>query len=358
MRRALQAPKLRDEVVADSNVGTKPAPENKQPASGPGVEFRGNPIYSPNDSLAKAASKLANLKAPSNAAATTGKSATQSAAVETSNASKQSSKPRLSDAAATPGYRPEGNYRSTGGGGAAGGGGDDEVPLAARSLITKRNRRKSVYQRPTRYGDWFDGDDDELEKMVDKFNDDEDGEKAIEAAAAVAQAEKKREQKDRAARRKSAFPALALRESIALHRKEEEEEEKAEEEAKKETVVDLTAPTAAAAAAAASPSEIGTDIANKVRAIADGLCDRLDGLIEESPALARGAKRDDKSLRDKLLESWEGRVSLFTKRAFLSSLFLPSFLPSFLPHINTLTTTSPKHPTYHSIYYKNFTFYN
>ena len=111
-------------------------------------------------------------------------------------------------------------------------------------------------------------------------------------------------------------------------------------------------------AAAASPSEIGTDIANQVRAIADGLCDRLDGLIEESPALARGAKRDDKSLRDKLLESWEGRVSLFTKRAFLSSLFLPSFLPSFLPHINTLTTTSPKHPTYHSIYYKNFTFYN
>lgn len=89
--------------------------------------------------------------------------------------------------------------------------------------------RNSMVQRPARYGDWFDGDDAELEKMVDEFNDEQ-----------VQQGNKKD----------------------------------------------------------------GSDVARHVREIADGLCSQLDSLIDESEL---EGSADEQSLRDKLLESWEGK---------------------------------------------------
>jgi len=109
--------------------------------------------------------------------------------------------------------------------------------LAAMSVISKRNRRKSVFQRPSRYGDWFDGDDDELEKMVEDFNESDEDENG----------------------------------GLRQERRRDH----------------------------------GEDIAKKVHDITDGLCSKLDTLIEESPG---HDSTYDKSLRDQLLESWEGKV--------------------------------------------------
>lgn len=112
--------------------------------------------------------------------------------------------------------------------------------LAAHSVISKRDRRKSVFQRPARYGDWFDGDDDELEQMVEEANE-EDGENVDDERRGVEN--QSRGMKD--------------------------------------------------------------DVARRVHEITNGLCNELDTLIEESP-MVRDAERD-RSLRDKLLESWEGK---------------------------------------------------
>lgn len=296
MRKAMQAPKLR----TGNGAGQQDAParaDAKQASGTSGVEFRGNPVYSPDDSLAKAASKLANLKAAGNtlnksnaaAAAATPKPAARTEPAQDPHAA--SRKPRPSDAA-TPGWRPEVE-------GIRGAEVEEDVPLAAKQLINQRRRRKSVYQRPTRYGDWFDGDDEELERMVDEFNDD-DEEAAAQQAEQEAHAQRRREQRDRAARRKSAFPAISQRENaIAAEQAEAQEEEEAQ-------ALDIEAASGPHAPPAAA---LGNDIASKVRAIADGLCERLDGIIEESPMVRQ---RDEKSLRDKLVESWEGRVRYIT----------------------------------------------
>jgi hypothetical protein len=291
MRKALQTPKLRND-----NEGI----QLQQDEYDSNPDFRGNPVYSPEEAnLVKAASKLESLHQKSVSLANKNKSATVAATPEANSGKLSKSavgdqipahKPRPSDAA-TPGWRPSG--------GASAAAAAEEVPLAARTLMAKRSRRKSVFQRPTRYGDWFDGDDDELEQMVDDINGDEE---AAREAHQEALAQRKREKMNsgRAAptrrSRQQALPTTA------------EEEEEAEKTA---TPVAPTAPIL-------SSTDLGTDIANKVRAIADGLCERLDGLIEESPALPRGAKRDDKSLRDKLLESWEGRVGFLLLFLLLS----------------------------------------
>ena len=298
MRKAMQAPKLRTgNAPAGQQIATAKVEAKHQASSSSGVEFRGNPIYSPDDSLAKAASKLANLKAAgstlnrSNAAGTAAAATPKPAARPEQSAQEYaaSRKPRPSDAA-TPGWCPEVE-------GIRGAEVEEDVPLAAKQLMNQRRRRKSVYQRPTRYGDWFDGDDEELERMVDEFNDDEE-----EGAQQDAQqAQRRREQRDRAARRKSAFPTMAQREPSASE-ENDQEEHKAQEAYMAPAAEAVSCPTAAAAPAAA----LGNDIASKVRAIADGLCERLDGIIEESPMVR---KPDEKSLRDKLVESWEGRVS-------------------------------------------------
>jgi len=275
MRKALQAPKLR--VPGDiPGTGHSAAPDEDFDKN---LEFRGNPIYSPEDSLAKAASKLANIKAsggvikPPEAAGVPDQRKGSADSVSPEIQGDETRKPRQSDVA-TPGWRPEaeGSHAVK----------DQEVPLAAKTLITKRNRRKSVYQRPARYGEWFDGDDDELDKMVDGYNEDEENDGPPHEAMAEAH---RQELKDRANRRKSAFPAVDMKRTSA-----------------KETTMTPEAGSASV--------QVGSDIANKVRAIANGLCEQLDGLIEESPAVGKLEKPDEgKSLRDKLLESWEGRVS-------------------------------------------------
>ncbi len=294
MRKALQAPKLRNAnegILSDSYASGDAV--NQQPDEyDSNHSFRGNPMYSPEDvNLAKAASKLENLHQKSISIAKT-KPAATTAEVAPGKLSKTASdqipahKPRAAEVA-TPGWRPAGASKS----GAAAA---EEVPLAAGDLMVKRDRRKSVFQRPTRYGDWFDGDDEELEQMVDEFNGDEE---AAREAHEEALARRKRERMEARAAptrrsRQQALPTTA------------------EEDIEEENVATTKAatPLAGSLPLVSNSADLGTDIANKVRAIADGLCERLDGLIEESPALARGAKRDDKSLRDKLLESWEGRV--------------------------------------------------
>ena len=160
------------------------------------VELRGNPVYSPEDSHAVKADELDKENMPAGGLG----NATPAAAKQQQQTT-------------------EGRAR-----------------LAAMSVISKRNRRKSVFQRPSRYGDWFDGDDDELEKMVEDFNE------------------------------------------------SDEDESGGVKERKKDH---------------------GEDIAKKVHDITNGLCSKLDTLIEESPAHDSGY---DRSLRDQLLESWEGKV--------------------------------------------------
>lgn len=142
----------------------------------------------------------------------------------------------------------------------------EEVPLAAKTLMKAHNRRKSVFQRPSRYGEWFDGDDDELERMVEEEECDEIND---------------------------ALPHKAAQD----------------------------------------------DVANKVHAIANSLCEKLDGLIEESPAV-KAAPTDSKSLRDKLLESWEGRV-WHSLQALLLLLLLSLHL-IITPHQYLLKQIEPK----------------
>jgi hypothetical protein len=289
MRKAMQAPKLR-------STGTTTSDTHHEE-----IEVRGNPIYSPEDSLAKAASKLAHLKASAAAAPPSTSTLAPTTTTPYGSQHPNDASTTAADATTTPGWHPAAAETSR-----------EDVPLAARSLISKRNRRKSVYQRPARYGEWFDGDDEELERIVKDEDDDgqtggknskTDGEHAsskvtttvlaptkpvaADSEENAGAAARRQQHKERAARRKSAFPALGGGRGMTLHAA-------ADEDAPQQSQVREP-----------SPSNAGSDIADKVRAIADGLCERLDGIIEESPAVKR--LRDDRSLRDKLVESWEGR---------------------------------------------------
>lgn len=91
-------------------------------------------------------------------------------------------------------------------------------------IENKRHSGGQSRKKPARYGDWFDGDDAELEKMVDEFNDEQQVEKE--------------------------------------------------------------------------------DVARHVQEITDGLCSQLDILIDENEL---DGNVNEQSLRDKLLESWEGK---------------------------------------------------
>jgi hypothetical protein len=285
MRKALQAPKLRNDNGGIPSNSYEASQQHEEYDSSLG--FMGNPLYSPEEAnLAKAASKLENLHQKSishvknKAAATTPEAAGKLS--KTALGDQIPAHKPLPSEVATPGWRPAAQSKVA----AA-----DDIPLAARTLMAKRNSRKSVFQRPTRYGDWFDGDDDELEEMVDEFNGDKEA-----AREAHDEAQRKGEKME------GGRPGPTRRSKQAALPATSEEGER------ERTGTPLAA---SSGVPLVSPTDLGTDIANKVRAIADGLCERLDGLIEESPALPRGAKRDDKSLRDKLLESWEGRVSFF-----------------------------------------------
>lgn len=122
--------------------------------------------FSPDDSLAAAASKLAHLKASgvgAAAAASARLSAEQSlaeaAAAEAVTEQPQAlaaapecpavpSAPQSPPLMASPEYQPEASKASDD---------DESVPLAARTALTKRHRRKSQHQGPERFGDWFTG---------------------------------------------------------------------------------------------------------------------------------------------------------------------------------------------------------
>lgn len=238
---SMLVPKLRGQQENQPEAG---APlQSRSPAMQP------NPCYSPDDSLQQAASKLANLRKltaaqpvaagsklaplvprldlaqpaaaePSQAPATrdpepqsqlpfpqerpaqaplaqAAEAAAPPPASPTFNASPSPGRQQrggssaCAAAADTPGYRPEAEPRCAAAGSGEGGGGGEEVPLAARTAIAKRHRRKSVH-RVERFGEWFSGDDAELDQTLQEYNRPPADEPRM----------------TRAQRRKSALPAL------------------------------------------------------------------------------------------------------------------------------------------------------
>lgn len=284
MRKALQAPTLKSggaSTALPPDTYTPPATQKQQTTSNSNIEFRGNPVYSPDsDSLAKATKKIAALKRQED------KVGDQRKPVATLIPSRPSRKTSDAAAAVTPGHdngprgaikQEEGEENSSNSNNpAAQAKGNEDMPLAARSLIAKRHRRRSVFQRPSRYGEWFDGDDDELDRMVES-SDDDDNDRGDDTEIIINRPRSTSAEQEHAILKAAMTPSMQKTKTMPSSSK-----------------TPLLAPP-------------GSDIVRKVRAIADGLCERLDGLIEESPALPRGGRKDEKSLRDKLLESWEGR---------------------------------------------------
>lgn len=306
MRKAMQAPKLR----SMSTVATTPSVNSTsidKNGEGENLELHGNPIYSPEDSLAKAASKLAHIKASSTPARTSSTAKERSdQVVETSTAAARQ-RECVTPAVREPQKAENHNEER------------EEIPLAARSLISKRNRRKSIFQRPARYGEWFDGDDDELERMVGSDND-EDEANSVENQKGTKKDRRADKNLNCTGRNRLTTDALASKSNNAQaqHRQSNQEKERARQPKDNPTpdnkAVDKSLKHPENEIPALSAKEVskssppGTDVVHKVRAITEGLCDKLDGLIEESPAVGHlGRPKDDRSLRDKLLESWEGR---------------------------------------------------
>jgi hypothetical protein len=110
-----------------------------------------NPIFSPDDSLLRAATKLAGLKlkpqaGPSNEAAGDEEQRQAAPSAYQIPELQRGTSPELPDAS----HKPE-----------------DAPRLAARTAI--RERRKSVFH-PQRYGQWFSGDDMELDQQLKAYN--------------------------------------------------------------------------------------------------------------------------------------------------------------------------------------------
>jgi hypothetical protein len=320
MRKALQAPKLRGESSSEAPFAG-PGPSSKSLSQNPkgeaekasSMHYNSNPIYSPDDSLAKAATKLASIKASADLRGAPAPATKQQPDAPSHNHQQANQEQKKKPRGSSPGYRPD----LEGVRAAAATGGAPNTGPAAR---TKRQRRKSVFAPADRYGDWFTGDDTELDQQLEQYNDDDE-----EAAAAGvgprpqqrggAEATRGRERVappspppaarqqnnnenngkpvGRSQRRKSIHPAAAQAQAATAAQTPPPQREE-------------RSPVVVPAAAAPGP-----DVAQKVRAIANDLCSKLDGLIEETPAEQRRlAARDGRSLREKLLESWEGRVSI------------------------------------------------
>lgn len=111
--------------VAKLDAAAQPS-VSRLPKAGPSIVE--NPAFSPEDSLQKAATKLANLKAPN------------------------SNKKFLTTPEAAPSKESKEKQR-----------------LAAMSALQKRERRNNSHK----FGDWFDGDDKDLEETLGEFNDEE-----------------------------------------------------------------------------------------------------------------------------------------------------------------------------------------
>jgi hypothetical protein len=102
-------------------------------------------------------------------------------------------------------------------------------------------------------------------------------------------------------RRKSVAPGALLRQRSA--------EQAAAEQQASEAPPPL--PAANGLQKAVPPPQLHNQAVQRVRGMAEELVNQLDGLIEPSPEkLPRQAAQDDKSLREKLLESWDGKVGV------------------------------------------------
>eukprot|EP00887_Chlorella_sp_A99_P005493 scaffold1.g5493.t1 len=306
-----------------------PPPQQQQEAvSLPGAT--NNPIYSPDDSLARAASKLAHLKAAASmlkqtSAATAARQAApvsagsfrahaaaaaspaalpcvaQPTTQPPASAAPAPSAGRVPSASPVPGapppepcespvveqavvhrrrgvtatsatpeeYRPEQDEEVDEEDAAAA---DAAAELAARSALQKRHRRRSVHpDASNRFGEWFTGDDTELDATLTQYNA-EDG-----------------QQPRRSRRRKSTFPALGKRAAAEADAEAGEEQENQQ------------GATAAAAAAAQGQRRA----AGRRRTLAPGadVAARVEAVTQEMRR-----QDDDRCLRDKLVESWEVRV--------------------------------------------------
>ncbi|KAI3433546.1 hypothetical protein D9Q98_003356 [Chlorella vulgaris] len=248
-----------------------------------------NPVYSPDDSLARAASKLQSLKALRGGPVAphrplgvlpAPKAEVNAAPQTTATLPLSSLNPLRAAQRAAPAAPSEQRL-----------GGEDSGELAALAAV--QQRRKSMHAGPggggtqdQRYGQFWQGDDGELEDALHEYN-----RSAPEPAAASPRM-------TRARRRKSmAADHLVLPDpgSAACLAEEEVEEDvrRAEEEGQPQREREQ------------AQEEQDSGLAAEVAAISAGLCDQLEGCIEDSPE--KQPRPDRRSLRDKLLESWGGK---------------------------------------------------
>ncbi|KAL4426810.1 hypothetical protein ABPG77_006596 [Micractinium sp. CCAP 211/92] len=159
---------------------------------------------------------------------------------------------------------------------------EDSGELAALAALQRRRRSVAPGSAQKRYGSWFEGDDRELEHTLHEYN------RAAPASPRMTRSQRRKslaQGKRAAGARRKSMAALSLRCSQPL-----------------------AAPCLQAIAppvAEAVPAE-GDSVAAEVAALNAELCAELDGMIEESPE--KKGRGDGQSLRDKLLQSWDGRT--------------------------------------------------
>lgn len=189
LRGSLLVPKLRGQ---QDQQPAAPAPSKSRENPSPSTFLQPNPVYSPglaspDESLAAAASKIALLKASRMGSQANIRAATKTAdskhvavqqtaspARESQCATKPARDTTHSDsltnaafpaqyASQDPEYQPQENIPCSDSQ-------ESELPLAARTAIGKRQRRKSQHHGPQRFGEWFAGDDDQLEATLAEYN--------------------------------------------------------------------------------------------------------------------------------------------------------------------------------------------
>ncbi|PRW58458.1 hypothetical protein C2E21_3031 [Chlorella sorokiniana] len=323
--------------------GGAPAPLAASFGGGRGLDVvtAENPIYSPDDSLARAASKLQNLKAPQPRAPSRAAQAQAAIAAAAAPLPLAAPKPDASPEPAperceSPQLIPAfpaaaaGEQQApppAGEGSHKGLSGEDSGELAALSALQKR--RKSLAPATAakqRYGEWFDGSDKDLEHTLQEYN--------KEAPAPSPRMTRAQRRKSLAVDQSLALePGLArslLDRSLAA---EEEEQEGAagngqaqqQQQEPQQAVAGQVQQAKRAAAGrrksvaatqqvqvalpAERPGQHGhhASVADEVAALNAEMCAALSGLVgEESPE--KGHRGDQRPLREKLLESWDGKT--------------------------------------------------
>ncbi|KAL4430975.1 hypothetical protein ABPG75_006231 [Micractinium tetrahymenae] len=312
------------------------APATSHFAAGLGLDVSvENPVYSPDDSLVKAASKLQSLKAlrataPRPLAASAGNNAlagssqlcvaapapavqapaaaaaSTAAAPSTASAEAPESQmaapppqacdsPPVHDVAKHASQAAEAGQRLSD---------EDSGELAALSALQRRRRSVAPGSAQKRYGSWFEGGDRELEHTLQEYN------QAAPASPRMTRAQRRKSLAvDRSVALEAGLAAAAQGEAAADGGREEQPQQAQQQQQPKRAGGGWRKSMAAPQQAATQPAEpaqtqIGS-VAAEVAALNAEMCAQLDGMIEDSPD--KKSRGDSQSLRDKLLQSWDGR---------------------------------------------------